>query len=252
MKYQYIENKTAAQTIIFLHGWCCEPNDFKAQIKYFKKRYSILSPNYSTFILDRSGKQSHSYLQSITHAVASCIAKHNIKNFVLVGHSMGGVIALLLSNIVKIQLHALIIIDTTMSLPISAVNKGFISQLESDSSTEHLKHIIQQKMINQTYDDLTRMKIKIVEMLQFWQQAPNKFVKLLGEAYKVDKIAGLEDLTIPTLYVAAEPPSEDIKVIYKANPNIQVTHIKSGHFIMLNAPNNLNTAIQHFLIKEKI
>ncbi|MED7788929.1 alpha/beta hydrolase [Francisella sp. 19X1-34] len=74
-------------TLVFLHGWCCQPSDFDAQIKFFSKEYNVIAPNYSEII--SLGKDS---VEEVVVYLYDQLSKY--KNIVIIGHSMGGFLAL--------------------------------------------------------------------------------------------------------------------------------------------------------------
>jgi pimeloyl-ACP methyl ester carboxylesterase len=257
MKFQYIPNKKATHTILFLHGWCCEPEDFINQIKYFKGNYSILLPDYTNLIMEKNvfkkseKSEKYKYFKYCIKKIAECIQENNLNKIIIVGHSMGGAIALFLSSILKSKIISLVIIDTTMPVPPSKSFTELISKLELESGEETLNAIIQNKMINQNYDNLEKMKTKKKQMIEVWKQNPKRFTELLNESCKIDKIDALKKLTIPTMYIGGEPSFGDIESIKKTNNIIITKTIQSGHFIMLNKHQALNKLLENFIKTNK-
>ena len=41
MQYKLIGNLDSDLSLVFIHGWACGPEDFDAQIEFFKKYYRV-------------------------------------------------------------------------------------------------------------------------------------------------------------------------------------------------------------------
>jgi len=110
------ENKDSNTMVIFIHGILEGPNQFKkfANIVY-NKGFS-----YSAILLDGHGgsgnKFANSSIDKWIYSVEKEILKYKdkYKNIILVGHSMGGLLSILLSLKYKNKVKALILISTPL------------------------------------------------------------------------------------------------------------------------------------------
>lgn len=94
--YQINRKKESNLFLLFIHGWANNFTAWKEEESFFRKK------GYSTINLDLRGhgksekpedKKQYS-LDCFTKDIHSIIKKEKIDNFILVGHSMGGMIAL--------------------------------------------------------------------------------------------------------------------------------------------------------------
>ena len=246
MKHQHIKNPTAKITLVFLHGWCGAPEDFNNQIKFFSKKYEILSLNYSSLILEEK-LDSQQLFSSCLNIIAETIKKHTNKPIILIGQSMGGMLALCLAENFKKQLITSVIIDSTMPQPISAQAEKLLRQLNSPAGEKIFEKLISTVMVNKLFDNTLLMKNKILAMLDIWRQKPKTATDLLEEALLLEKTSYLEKLKSPLLYISCEPARGDIDAIKKLKPDTQIKHIQSGHFVMLNQPEKLNELLENFI-----
>lgn len=100
--------------VIFIHGILEGPNQFKkfADIVYNK------GLSYSTILLDGHGKSGNDFANSSMakwiESVENEILKYNdkYKNIILVGHSMGGLLSILLSQKYKYKVEGIVLIST--------------------------------------------------------------------------------------------------------------------------------------------
>ncbi len=246
---QYIFQKNAPTTLIFLHGWCCSPYDYLFQIAYFKKEYSILLPNYSQTVLDFKLNSEQLFLWCVSE-LKTCIESYQLKNFILIGHSMGGIMALALSEYFKTQSLGCVIIDTAM--PLSQERRqsynALITELNTDQGKDVLAAVFDKKWVNLAHDNASLMIQKKTEMLSMWNQSRSHFTQLLLAATQFDSVSAIKNYTSPLMYIAAEPANGDIMALRQLNPKLQVAQIQSGHFIMQNAPEALNPKVPEFYI----
>jgi len=101
-----------APSLVFLHGWCCDGADWDLQLAYFKGRHEILAPD-----LPGHGAGPGAVLESISMArlaeqQLNVLAVMESDAAVLVGHSMGGPVALEMAARKPEQVAAVILVDS--------------------------------------------------------------------------------------------------------------------------------------------
>lgn len=82
--------------VLFLHGWGCEGTIWKTQRDFFAKRYKVIAvdlPGFGTSPPPQKAENSYYYADQ----VYALLRELEIKKVVLVGHSFGGKVALLLA-----------------------------------------------------------------------------------------------------------------------------------------------------------
>lgn len=247
MHSQYIGDDNTKPTLIFLHGWCCSPQDYQLQVEYFKNNYSILIPDYSKIIVDIN-LDSEQLLWECVNKLKEYIQSIKLTNFIVVGHSMGGVMALALANHFKIEQIGTVIIDTAIPLSIDRrhIFSTLIKDLDTDLGKNTLSTIIDKKWINPAYDNLSLMQQKKIEMLSMWEKSPKNFNKLLLLATQFDSTTAIKNYNGSLMYIAATPANGDIMALKEASTKLQIAEILSGHFIMQNKPNELNNLLTQF------
>lgn len=89
----YTQRGSGPLTLFFVHGWCIDQT-------YWKEQIDIFSADYQTVAIDlpgfgKSGKDRKLYsIESYAKDVNTVIEKLDLKNVVLIGHSMAGDIIL--------------------------------------------------------------------------------------------------------------------------------------------------------------
>nr|WP_285890847.1 alpha/beta hydrolase [Mesobacillus maritimus] len=92
--YEYDRHPNSTETVVLIHGFLSSLFSFRHLKPVLKERFSILSIDLPPF-----GKSGHSRsftysFKNLSLTVIKLIEALNIQNFTLVGHSMGGQIAL--------------------------------------------------------------------------------------------------------------------------------------------------------------
>jgi pimeloyl-ACP methyl ester carboxylesterase len=82
-----------AFTLLFVHGWCINQTYWSNQIESLKSGYKIVTIDLPGFGDSKKNGDSYS-IQEYGEDVSEVIEQLNLKNVVLIGHSMGGDIIL--------------------------------------------------------------------------------------------------------------------------------------------------------------
>jgi len=104
--------KKNRDTILMLHGFGSSSVTFKNIIPELSKRYHIYTPDLKGFGRSPKPKDDRYSVYDQYFIVKNFIKKHHIKNPILLGHSLGGSIAILLSLDKEIGVKKLILLDT--------------------------------------------------------------------------------------------------------------------------------------------
>ncbi len=103
VEINYYQQGKGDTTLLFLHGWCIDGTYWKNQLEWFSKNYIVYAidlPGFGKSIAERTNWTIEEYANDIT----AFIDTMNLKNVVIIGHSMAGDILLqtALTNNLKI------------------------------------------------------------------------------------------------------------------------------------------------------
>ena len=105
-----IEIKKEKICIIFIHGFCSGPEDWKTQTEFFKDKYTVISP----VLRGHDGENESDMPMSIEQLTNDCekyIDEHKQKYFIFVGHSMGTRVAINLCHRHQKKTLGLVLVD---------------------------------------------------------------------------------------------------------------------------------------------
>lgn len=103
IEINYFQQGQGDTTLLFLHGWCINGTYWKNQVDYFSKNYNVYAIDLPGFGKSKAERINWT-IEEYANDVTAFIDTMNLKNIVIIGHSMAGEIMLqtALSNNPKI------------------------------------------------------------------------------------------------------------------------------------------------------
>lgn len=103
VEINYFQQGHGNTTLLFLHGWCINATYWKNQIEYFSHNYNVYAIDLPGFGKSKAVRTEWT-IEEYANDVTAFIDTLNLKNVVIIGHSMAGEIMLqvALSNNKKI------------------------------------------------------------------------------------------------------------------------------------------------------
>ena len=253
MYYETEDNKKAKYTFLMIHGWTESHKYWVEQVEYFSEWFNIVTLDLKGH--GKSSKNRRGYsIRKLSKDIFELKEKLKLDNIILIGHSLGGMVALdyyFRRNWGDIK--ALILFNTT-STPFKMIPRS-ISELEG------LGKFGFRKMLMGIYDispdivlNLEERKKQNVDELIEEANTTQPFVTLrlgLGSStYNVNH--KLHRIKVPTLLMTGEldmvTPIRIMKSMHDKIPNSEFYVIKnSGHMAAIEKCEEVNKIIYNFL-----
>ncbi len=93
VEINYYQQGKGDSTLLFLHGWCIDGTYWENQLNHFSKQYNTLAIDLPGFGKSTANRQNWT-IEEYAEDVNSFIYSLNLKNVILIGHSMSGEIML--------------------------------------------------------------------------------------------------------------------------------------------------------------
>lgn len=241
---QYRVYGSGEPAIVLIHGWSCDSNYWREQIPGLAKRYTVVTvdlaghggtdANRSEWTMARFGQD-----------VAAAVATVPNEKLILVGHSMGGPVAIEAARLLKSRVIGIIGVDTFKSIGAPAPSKA---QVDAIMKKFEADFIGQTRTIVGTHffapgasEDLKR---KIAYDMSL--SPPRVGIPSMRAVMEYDFTGPLKDISVPIVAINSdlgEPVNE--ARIRKALPGFrQITLAGTGHFLMMEAPARFNPALE--------
>lgn len=232
-EYQQAKKEIRKGTLVFIHGLFGSLSNLGMLVRAFENEYSIVQLD-----LRNHGESAHD--QQVTYElmaqdVMQTLRHLNIQNFSVIGHSMGGKVAMKLTEIAGDQLERIVVLDIA---PFAYQQRHHDQIFESLKSVQR-SHISTRKEAT----EMMQTHIKELGVIQFllksFQQGEWKFnVRALQNNY--GNIISWQEIAPwlkPTLFLKGEhsdyiSQDEHYESIEKQFPFAQLSVIQSaGHWL---------------------
>jgi 3-oxoadipate enol-lactonase len=240
----YCEEHGEGDPIVFVHGWMEDYSMWSSQIDYFSREHRVIV--YDQRGHGRSDKPEKGYsIQTLSDDLYFLTQNLNIERFTLIGHSMGGMTAMVFALDHPEKVSKLILIGTdaksTLSLHIILWILLHVLPYSNFAEGSDIKY----------YRPSDQMKKEAVERaLRTPKYAAYECFKEFCTNYDIrDRVS---DIKIPTLIIAGDKDSlTPVKMNQYLNRQIEGSKLiiisDSKHMPMIEKPDMVNAIVDEFI-----
>ncbi len=227
--------KNKKPTLYFLHGWMGEITEYYWQFEYFSSKFHVMAHNHRSHGTSTSRDEPVT-MKALAEDFYQILEQKAIKDFILIGHSMGTFVSLEFALKHQDSLKALVLIGGASRLP---VQPAVIGLLQSINSMKELA-----TLMSGSFDIPLRKRPKdqreFYAKLAQWEinnktKLPLYVARRFYDGFKdYDVTAHLDEIKVPTLIIFGEADilvgQKENSEILSAIPNSEIVLIKdSGH-----------------------
>lgn len=242
---QYRVYGSGEPALVLIHGWSCDSNYWREQVPEFKKTYTIITVDLAGHG-GTDGNRADWSMARFGQDVATALAAIPNNQLVLVGHSMGGPVAIEAARLLKGRVIGIIGVDTFKTigapLPTKAQVDAIVKPFEADF-IGHTRSLVSETFFAPGADQALAGKIAYDMSLS----SPKVGIPSLRAALEYDFTAPLRDVSVPIVAINSdlgEPVNE--ARIRKVLPKFHaVTLAGDGHFLMMEDPERFNPALEN-------
>lgn len=230
--------------LVFIHGWSCDSNYWREQIPVFKDRHTLVTVDLAGHG-GTDGSRTDWTIAKFGQDVASALAAVPGERLVLIGHSMGGPVAIEAARALGNRVAGIIGVDTFktigMPAPTSAQVDAVMRPFEADF-IGHTRKLVTEKLFAPDADRELANKVAYDMSLS----PPRVAIPALRALLEYDFTEPLKDISVPVVAIESrlgEPVNE--ARIRKALPRFKLVTVEGpGHFLMMEAPAAFNSALE--------
>lgn len=241
----YEQAGSRAPAFVFVHGWCCDHTFFAPQFRHFATSSSVTT--YDLRGCGQSAPAEDYAVASFADELAWLCAELAIVRPVLVGHSLGGAIALEAAARHPSMPRAVVAVDPAPFDPLPEFREALsalIAQLR-DSAEDDPRHAYVAKLFRPG-DDLARAR-RIEDTMC---SVPRDLAAAVLEGYLAwDGVAALARCQVPILVVTPGAGGSNAPArLLALDPDIQIgVTVGAGHFLQFDAADQLTPMIERFV-----
>lgn len=244
VRLHYQETGQGNPAIVFVHGWTCNHSHFARQVAHFCDDHRVVSVDLRGHGKSDAPQQEYS-LEGFADDVAWMIDQLGLERPVVCGHSMGGMVAVMLAARHPEAVRARIIIDSPV-VPTPHFRERIGPIIDSWSGPDYRGPLADfiSGMFAATDDPERRMELT-AGMLETPQHVAVSAMRAIAET---DTAAATAASDVPLLAIFAGLFEVDLAAVRALVPGSYVGQtVGSGHFNMLEVPGQVNAMIERFL-----
>jgi len=231
---------TKSPTLVFVHGWSCDRTYWAPQLEAFSKDHRVVAIDLGGHGDSGMGRKEWT-IESFGEDVASVVKKLNLRDVILVGHSMGGDVIPDAALRLRGRVRGMIWIDTYKALgPGRKAEdvKTFVESFRPDFKNKTRE--IVQSMFLPTSDK------KLVERIANDMSSAPESVALpaIESSFHNSRVITkrLDELKLPTIAINPDNSPTDMESMKRHN--IEVVIMRGvGHFPQLEDPVRFNSVL---------
>jgi pimeloyl-ACP methyl ester carboxylesterase len=229
--------------MMLIHGWCCNRSLFAPQVECFSAVRRVVAvdlPGHGS-----SGAGGEYTIEALAGEVAALGSALGLEGSIVVGHSLGSMVALALARRAPELVAAIVMIDPP---PLNrevwaAFATELIPSLQAVDDPAARRRFVEQMFL--PTDDADRRE----QIIEIMCAVPNDVAIPLIEAMATfDSSAALRECAVPLLTIGAATPTNSTRYLLETNPRIAIGQtVGAGHFNHLEVPEQVNPMIERFM-----
>jgi len=231
-------------TLVFIHGWSCDSNYWREQVPVFKQHYTVVTVDLAGHG-GTDGNRSEWTIGNFGQDVATALSAVPSDQIILVGHSLGGPVAIEAARKLGKRVLGIIGVETFNSVGAPAPNKAQVDALLKDFEADFIgqtRKFVTEHLFPPNANRELANKVAYDMSLS----PPRVAIPSLRAVLEYDFTGPLKELSVPIVAIDSdlgEPVNE--ARIRKVLPKFHATIITGvGHFLMMEDPARFNAALE--------
>jgi pimeloyl-ACP methyl ester carboxylesterase len=231
-------------TLVFVHGWSCDRSYWRGQLNSFAQRYQVVAIDLAGHGQSGTGRASWT-MAAFGEDVAAVIEHLDVRETVLIGHSMGGDVIVETALRLRTQVTGLVWVDTYGSLDEPRTREeiqAFLVPFREDF-VPSTRELVRGMFLPDTDPGLVEWVVTDMA-----SAPPEIAVDALERAISNDGpiVAGLRELTASVVAINPGYRPTDIEDLRRHGVEAIVMP-GVGHFLMLEDPDGFNRLLREVI-----
>jgi pimeloyl-ACP methyl ester carboxylesterase len=240
----YQEAGQGGPPIVLVHGWGTDWRVLQPLFDQLRRAHRVLAVDLRGFGDSDAPAQAYT-IQGYSDDIAFLIARLGLQRPIVIGHSMGGMIALDFAARHPAHLAAAVMLEAMVVAP-AALGEGLRAMLDSVRSDGYREFVagLMNHLTGAHFDSDQRAR-----MVAFIAACPQHvLVSALEGIVAFDSVAAAAAVNCPLLYVGTNTTYTDADRFRKLCPQLEIGQLVGcGHYFPLEVSEQLNPMIARFI-----
>jgi pimeloyl-ACP methyl ester carboxylesterase len=233
----YTMKGTGSPALVFIHGWCCDQTYWDGQVDFFAEKVQVVTVDLTGH--GKSGVNREEWtVDAFGDDVAAVVNKLNLPQVVLVGHSMGGPVAVTAAKKMQGKVLGIVGVDTFQDFQEEWSDEQkaeFVKPFEEDFATAAQDFV--RSMFTEDADSTLLEKVAADMSSDPPETGLNSFYAM----GKYDAKAALDGLNLPIVTINADKWPTNETGNKELVPYFEVIMMRGlGHFPHMEDPDTFN------------
>ena len=246
VRLHFVEEGAGDPPFVFVHGWCCDHTFFQPQFDHFKARHRAVALDLRG--CGESERPPDGYdIPTLADDVAALCREIGVSRPVVVGHSLGGMIAVELAARQPSVPRAIVAVDPgpLAILPEnSAVFEALIAALQGPDAAAARRGFVERMFLP---GDKTKLRDEIIETMC---AAPLPIaIAVMRGVVAWNGVGALRLCAAPLQVILSEPggSNDPARLLPIKSDIVFGMTVGAGHFHQLEVPEQVTPMIERFL-----
>lgn len=244
----YWETGRGRQTVLLVHGWSCDHAFMAPLAAHFARRSArVISVDMRGHGRSPAGDRGFS-VPELGQDLGALMAELDLRDVILIGHSMGGVWALAATAVQPDRIATLAMLDSAVAVPPGTAEQigQFAAALRGDDWRQLREETIRSYVIPESNPRLVRWAVERTSRTS--QEVTAGTVAGISEYVEAGADADLRRWAGPLLFIGTQAPLADYRRLRELVPTADIGQVvDSGHFIQLEVPEQVTAMLDRHL-----
>ena len=238
LKLNYWEEGDGTDTLFLIHGHTGNVEEWYFQVFYFEKDYKVIAIDLRGHGKSQIDEKEMNF-NDLAEDLNIFLEKKGISKIILIGHSMGGMIAQLFTLNYPEKVKKLVLISTTPGSPPRKIPESYLEYMRATEVPKLIE--MTSKLASIPIDKISPERRDFYKKLQQWSLirrakaiSNDTYIKYLLASSNFDVRSLLNKITVPTLIISGDKDKlvqiKNSKLLNEKIPNSKlVTLTECGH-----------------------
>lgn len=245
MIYYQVEGR-GSPVLVFVHGWCADRTYWDNQVPYFKDKVEVVTIDLAGH--GQSGTNRRNWtIEAFGRDVAAVVNQLDLNRFVLIGHSMGGLVIIEAARQLPGRVIGLVGVDTFQDLG---------KKYDQDEFEERLapfkENFVETTMgfVRSMYPEDADSALVARIAADIASEPKDIALACIEGVYKYDAAAALKEVRLPIIAINSDMIPTNVEGNRKIAASFDVIIMPGhGHFLMLEDPRDFNPKLEQAVMR---